>query len=55
MKEPQVASKRGGPRLNPWWRVYKESSELALRWHRQLEHAEPTEIHDVIDEILGEG
>jgi hypothetical protein len=20
--EPLVASKRGGPRLSPWWRVY---------------------------------
>jgi hypothetical protein len=35
-KEPLVASKRGGPRLSPWWRVYVQASEVAQRWCRQL-------------------
>jgi hypothetical protein len=35
--EPMVASKRGGPRLSPWWRVWVQSSEVAQRWHRQRE------------------
>jgi hypothetical protein len=36
-REPLVASKRGGPRLSPWWRVYVQASEVAVRWCRQLE------------------
>ena len=35
--EPVVPSKRGGPRLSPWWRVYVQASEVAQRWHRQRE------------------
>jgi hypothetical protein len=39
--EPLVASKRGGPRLSPWWRVWVQASEVAQRWHRQLELEKP--------------
>jgi hypothetical protein len=35
-RDQLVASKRGGPRLSPWWRVYVEASEIAARWHREL-------------------
>ena len=35
-KEPLVPSKRGGPRLSPWWRVYVQASEVAVRWFRQM-------------------
>jgi hypothetical protein len=53
--EPLVASKRGGPRLSPWWRVWVQSSEVAQRWHRQLEleKSEPS-IDEELDRILGE-
>jgi hypothetical protein len=52
-KEPLVASKRGGPRLSPWWRVYVQASEVAQRWHRQLPpQPEPT-IDETIDRLLG--
>jgi hypothetical protein len=52
--EPLVSSKRGGPRLSPWWRVWVQASEVAQRWHRQLqsERAEPT-IDDELDRLLG--
>ena len=55
--EPFVASKRGGPRLSPWWRVWVQASEVAQRWHRQIQDcgdAEPS-IDDELDRILGEG
>jgi hypothetical protein len=55
-KEPLVPSKRGGPRLSPWFRAWKESSELAQRWHRQLQQQPEPGVDDVIDRILrGEG
>lgn len=54
--EPLVDSKRGGPRLSPWFRVWRDSSEVAQRWHRQLQQEPEPELDDVIDEILrGEG
>jgi hypothetical protein len=51
---PMVASKRGGPRLSPWFRVWVQASEVAQRWHRQLvsEGTEPT-IDEELDRILG--
>jgi hypothetical protein len=56
--EPLVESKRGGPRLSPWWRVWVQASEVAQRWHRQLERekseAEAESVDDVLDRILGE-
>jgi hypothetical protein len=53
-EEPLVASKRGGPRLCPWFRVWVQASEVAQRWHRQqVQQPEPT-IDSVIDEILQE-
>jgi hypothetical protein len=53
-EEPLVESKRGGPRLSPWWRVWVQASEVAQRWHRQqLQQPEPT-LDSVIDEILNE-
>jgi hypothetical protein len=52
--EPMVASKRGGPRLSPWWRVYVQASEVAARWHRQLELEKPEpSIDETIDRLLG--
>jgi hypothetical protein len=38
--EQMVASKRGGPRLSPWFRVWVQASEVAQRWQRQLQRAE---------------
>jgi hypothetical protein len=51
-KEPLVDSKRGGPRLSPWWRVYVQSSEVAQRWHRQLREEPEPEVDDIINRIL---
>jgi cell division septum initiation protein DivIVA len=55
--EPLVASKRGGPRLSPWFRVWVQASEVAQRWHRQQSRRpDPTlgDLDTVIDEILSE-
>jgi hypothetical protein len=52
--EPLVASKRGGPRLSPWWRVWVQASEVAQRWHRQLEQSKPEPtIDEELDRLLG--
>jgi hypothetical protein len=51
-KKPLVDSKRGGPRLSPWWRVYVQASELAQRWHRQLQAEPEPELDEVLDRIL---
>jgi uncharacterized protein (DUF736 family) len=53
--EPLVPAKRGGPRLSPWFRVWVQASEVAARWHRQLEleKSEPS-IDEELDRILGE-
>jgi hypothetical protein len=54
--EPLVASKRGGPRLSPWFRVWVQSSEIAQRWCRQLARPDlMLSIDDEIDRILREG
>lgn len=55
--EPMVSAKRGGPRLSPWFRAWIQASEVAQRWHRQLEIDKPDEpsIHDEIDRLLSEG
>jgi uncharacterized protein (DUF736 family) len=52
--EPMVPSKRGGPRVSPWFRVWVQSSEIAQRWHRQLarERDDPS-IDDELDRLLG--
>jgi hypothetical protein len=52
--EPLVASKRGGPRLSPWFRAWVQASEVAQRWHRQLEPRRPASIDEELDRILGE-
>ena len=52
-KEPLVQSKRGGPRLSPWWRVYVQASEVAQRWHRQLREEPEPSVDDVIDRFSG--
>jgi hypothetical protein len=36
--EPMVDSKRGGPRLSPWWKVYNEATMNVARLAR-LRHA----------------
>jgi hypothetical protein len=51
-KEPLIPSKRGGARLSPWFRVWKESSEVAQRWARQLREEPEREVDDIIDRIL---
>ena len=54
-KESLVASRRGGPRLSPWWRVWVQASEVAQRWHRRLEADKiESSVDDVIDRILDE-
>jgi hypothetical protein len=53
-EEPLVDSKQGGPRLSPWFRVWKESLEVAQRWHRQLQEEPEPSVDEVIDRILGE-
>jgi hypothetical protein len=53
-KQPLVASKRGGPRLSPWWRVYVQASEVAVRWFRQVrrEDRELSSFSDELDRLL---
>jgi hypothetical protein len=54
-KEPFVESKRGGPRLSPWWRVWVQASEVAQRWHRQFGLiGHERSIDEEIDRLLGE-
>ena len=36
-EEQMVASQRGGPRTSPWFRCWKEASEVAQRWARLME------------------
>ena len=50
--EPLIDSKRGGPRLSPWFRVWRDASEVAQRWHRQLREQPEPEVEDIIDRIL---
>jgi hypothetical protein len=54
-KDPLVDSKRGGPRLSPWWRVWVQASEVAQRCHRQLQAEPEPSIDDEIDRLLGAG
>jgi hypothetical protein len=44
--EPMLPSKRGGPRLSPWFRAWVQASEVAQRWHRQMERDKPAESFD---------
>ena len=58
--EPMVESKRGGPRLNPWWRVYVQASGIAARWHREAGELRQQEVGnsdpfgDALDRLLDE-
>jgi hypothetical protein len=59
--EPMIPSKRGGPRLSPWFRAWKEASEVAQRWHRQIQQRKPTtiysfdhELEQLLDEAQGQ-
>jgi hypothetical protein len=55
-KAPLVESQRGAPRISSWWRVYREASELAVRWHRELRAMKPAEVtwRDAeLDQLLG--
>jgi hypothetical protein len=49
---PFVPSKRG-TQLSPWFRVWRDSSEIAQRWHRQLQEIPEPTADDIIAEILG--
>jgi hypothetical protein len=51
--EPLVESKRGGPRLSPWFRVWVQASEIAQRWHRQLREEPEPSVDETIERILG--
>jgi hypothetical protein len=51
-KEPLVDSKRGGPRISPWFRVWRDASEVAQRWHRQLQAEPEPSVDDTINRIL---
>jgi hypothetical protein len=52
---PMVESRRGAPRTSSWWRVYREASELAVKWHRELRALEPGErsLDSELDRLLG--
>ena len=51
-----IASNCGGPRLSPWFRVWVQASEVAQRWHRQLELEKPEPSIDAeIDRLLSDG
>jgi hypothetical protein len=52
--EPFVESKRG-TQLSPWFRVWRDSSEVAQRWHRQLREEPEPSLDDEIDRLLGKG
>ena len=52
-EQPLVESKRGGPRLSPWWRVWVQASEVAQRWYRQLPPEREPTIDEEIDRLLG--
>jgi hypothetical protein len=49
--EPFVPAKRG-TQLSPWFRVWRDSSEIAQRWHRQLREEPEPSLDDTIDRIL---
>jgi hypothetical protein len=54
---PLVESQRGAPRISSWWRVYREASELAVRWHRELRAMKPAEVtwsDAELERLLGE-
>ncbi len=59
--EPMVPSKRGGPRLSPWFRMWVQASEVAQRWHRQLrptrgpDYLAPTSLEAELDRLIDEG
>ncbi len=54
-EEPMVPSERGGPRLSPWFRVWRDASEVAQRWHRRLEQSRPEpNLDEEIDRLLDE-
>jgi hypothetical protein len=43
--------------MSSWWRVYRESSELAVRWHRELRALKPDEtrwLDAELDQLLKE-
>ena len=54
-EESLVASKRGGPRLSPWFRVWVQASEIAQRWHRQMTvpGIDHPSLDEELDRILG--
>src|SRR5947207_5243981 len=51
-REPLVDSKRGGPRLSPWWRVWVQASELAARWYRELARERRERSGESLDDEL---
>jgi hypothetical protein len=53
-KEPVRVSKRGAPTASVYFRIWRDASDIAIKWHRQLQ-AEPEEsLDDTIDRILRE-
>jgi hypothetical protein len=51
-KEPILHSKRGAPTPTAWFRIWRDASEVAARWHRQMQTEGPS-FDDELDEILG--
>jgi hypothetical protein len=55
---PLVESQRGAPRISSWWKVYREASEIAVKWHRELRALEPRDtrwIDSELDRLLQDG
>jgi hypothetical protein len=57
-RAPLVESQRGAPRMSSWWRVYRDASEIAVRWHRELRALTPGDVgwsDAELDRLLDEG
>jgi hypothetical protein len=54
-KQPMCETKRGGPRVSPWFRIWRDASEIAQRWHRRLSDDPEPSVDDVIDRLLADG
>jgi hypothetical protein len=52
-EQPLFESKRGGARISVWFPVWRDSSKVAIKWHRRLQAEPEPSVHDTIDRILG--
>lgn len=53
-KEPIRLSKRGAPTASVWFRIWRDASDVAIKWHRQLREEPEESVQDTIDRILSE-